>query len=559
MRLLILGDIGSSVGFHAGDEAMAEAFVAEMAHRGEVSVTAMSGCVEDTKRRYGWNAVPRFGFGALAGSRTACEERLSAIEAAARGQADAIPWDDSAWQVIDAISGADAIAVTGGGNLSSTWPEHIYERAALALLAGIFAKPFIVSGQTLGPYLLGRDGDLIAQLLNSARLVGVREADSLELLGRLGIPREKSILAIDDATYIAGAVPAWSAPAVPYIAATFAPFPGILGQDIHHDLIVSLLQHSIATTDCDVVLIPHQGGSVDGDSTDDLAFHSEIAAAVGEGRVHQAPMMTSAEIAELTRGASLVISSRYHPIVFGLSGSVPSVGIGVDAYTSTKIKGAMANYGLDSFHVGPGAFAHGDASEAVASAWAHSEAVRNYLDDANSLRRDDSETRWDSAYSALSGESPTTPQSLSSLVALSDGGAPRPNEMLDRWSSQLGHRLATQDFAHAEALRSLAAAEGRIDDLEMKLAAALANLDDARLERDQFHASTSAAQKLAADLLAPNVRALAESTARAARDEAAEIALRLAASERELASLYATRLFRYARGPRAIYARVRRP
>ena len=65
MRLVILGDIGSSVDFHAGDEAMAEAFVAEMATRGDIVVTAISGCVDDTRARYGWHAVPRFGFGSL--------------------------------------------------------------------------------------------------------------------------------------------------------------------------------------------------------------------------------------------------------------------------------------------------------------------------------------------------------------------------------------------------------------------------------------------------------------------------------------------------------------
>ena len=51
MRLVILGDIGSSVDFHAGDEAMAEAFVAEMAARGDLVVTAISGCVDDTRAR----------------------------------------------------------------------------------------------------------------------------------------------------------------------------------------------------------------------------------------------------------------------------------------------------------------------------------------------------------------------------------------------------------------------------------------------------------------------------------------------------------------------------
>lgn len=559
MKLLILGDIGSSVAFHAGDEAMAEAFVAEVSKRGEVSVTAISGCVEDTRARYGWDAVPRFGFGLIADDRTACEARLVALESAARGKADSLPWDDAAWQVIDAVSGADAVAVTGGGNLNSTWPEHIYERAALGLLAGIFAKPFIVSGQTIGPHLLQRDSELVSQLLHAARSVGVREEASLEFLGRLGGPRPRTSLTIDDATFLAGAVPAWTPPSAPYIVATFAPSAGVLGQELYHDQIVDLLERTVAITDCDVILIPHQGGSVGDSSFADVAFHREIAEAVEGGRVHQAPMMTAPEIAGVTRTASLVLSSRYHPVVFGLSGSVPSVGIGVDAYTSTKIKGAMTNYGLSSLYVGPGAFAQGGAVNAVAEAWTRAGEVKEYLDGVNLLRRGDSDRWWDSVYASLASDSPAVAHNLSGIEPFDDGGAVRHNETLDRWSGQLVNRLATQDLGFSETLRSLATAESRIEDLELQLAAAQASLNDARREGVQLHESAVAAQKLAGDLLAPAVRDIARASALAANDNGkAELAQRLDASERELQNLLATRLFRFSRRPRALYARMRR-
>ena len=559
MKLLILGDIGSSVDFHAGDEAMAEAFVAEISKRGDVSVTAMSGCPEDTRARYGWDTVPRFGFGLMADNRTACEARLVALESAARGKADSLPWDDAAWEVIDAVSGADAVAVTGGGNLNSTWPEHIYERAALGLLAGIFAKPFIVSGQTIGPHLLGRDSELVAQLLHAARSVGVREEASFEFLGRLGGPRDRSSLTIDDATFLTGALPAWTPARHPYIVATFASSAGALGQEIYHDQIVDLLERTIAITDCDVVLISHQGESVTDSPLGDAAFHREIADAVEGGRVHQAPMMTAAEIAGVTRAASLVLSTRYHPVVFGLSGSVPSVGIGVDAYTSTKIKGAMTNYGVNSFYVSPGAFAQGGAVDAVAEAWMRTDELKKYLDDANLLRRSDSDKWWDSVYEVLASDSSAVAHNLSSIEPFAGGGAYRHNETLDRWSGQLVNRLATQDLGFSETLRSLATAESRIEDLELQLAAAQASLSDARREAVQLHESAVAAQKLAGDLLAPTVRDIARASALAANDNAmAELAQRLAASERELQSLLATRLLRFSRRPRALYTRMRR-
>ena len=90
----------------------------------------------------------------------------------------------------DAVCGADAVVVAGGGNMASTWPLHIFERAALpALLARAAGIPFVVTGQTLGPQLDRADPELVASLLRSARLVGVREHASADLALRLGVLR----------------------------------------------------------------------------------------------------------------------------------------------------------------------------------------------------------------------------------------------------------------------------------------------------------------------------------------------------------------------------------
>ena len=53
----------------------------------------------------------------------------------------------------------------------------------------------------------------------------------------------------------------------------------------------------------------------------------------------------AAESAALARGASLVVSSRYHPAVFAVSGGVPTLAIPVDDYTTTKLTGALGNFG----------------------------------------------------------------------------------------------------------------------------------------------------------------------------------------------------------------------
>ena len=52
--------------------------------------------------------------------------------------------------------------------------------------------------------------------------------------------------------------------------------------------------------------------------------------------------------AALARGASLVVTSRYHPAVFAVSGGVPTIGIAVDDYTTVKLTGALGNVGQTS-------------------------------------------------------------------------------------------------------------------------------------------------------------------------------------------------------------------
>ena len=89
--------------------------------------------------------------------------------------------------------------IAGGGNLASTWPLHVYERAALAGIAARLGRPLVVSGQTLGPTLLGRDRELVGELLRSARLVGVRESSSHALAAELGVAAR---VGVDDASFL---------------------------------------------------------------------------------------------------------------------------------------------------------------------------------------------------------------------------------------------------------------------------------------------------------------------------------------------------------------------
>ena len=81
------------------------------------------------------------------------------------------------------------------------------------------------------------------------------------------------------------------------------------------------------------------------------------------------------QAARLARGAALVISSRYHPAVFAVSGGVPTIGIPVDDYTTTKLTGALGNFGQESL-VSAAQLVAGAAPAVASEVWNDREAIR---------------------------------------------------------------------------------------------------------------------------------------------------------------------------------------
>ena len=196
MRVVAIGDIGVVDDMiHIGDEAMFEALVTALRARGVVDVTGISANPAESAGRYGIHAIAPIGFGP---DRAANEARRSLVISAASGGGMLAP-DDPAHAVIDAVRSSDGVVIAGGGNMSSLWPHHIYERSTLGAIAAAFKVPLVVTGQTIGPQLGERDSELVGELLASARLVGLRESASHRLVSALGIHAHQTI---DDATYL---------------------------------------------------------------------------------------------------------------------------------------------------------------------------------------------------------------------------------------------------------------------------------------------------------------------------------------------------------------------
>ena len=386
MRIVVIGDVGVLDDMvHIGDEAMFDELVHQMRSRGVDEVTAVSSNPAETSARYGVSAVPNIGFRTQRG-REELDARMDLVVRTAAGDIGLLAPDDTAHAVIEAIRASDGVAVSGGGNMASTWPSHIYERGTIGEIARLLGKPLVVSGQTIGPHLTTADGEIVARLLSSADLVGLRERPSYDLSLALGVPAEQLAQTVDDASFIADQpVDAESTPEHPYCLVSLSTHVGDENRAEFQQATALLLDSIAAQTGLDIVFFAHFASVNADESRGDTVMHDAVVERMtardtgstpdGHPRVTTVHSGDSVSAARLARSAALVVSSRYHPAVFAVSGGVPTIGIPVDDYTTTKLTGALGNFGQGALLSAADLVAGRGA--AVASAlWADRDTVR---------------------------------------------------------------------------------------------------------------------------------------------------------------------------------------
>ena len=394
MRVVCIGDIGVMDDvIHIGDEAMFHEMLVQLRARGVTEIVAVSSTPKESSARYGVTGIHRIGFFTdPERDRSVAEDRMDRVLRTAAGETNLLQGDDSALTVIAAIQNSDAVAIAGGGNLASTWPTHIFERATIGALARLFGKPLVVSGQTIGPFLTDPDAALVAELLGSAQLVGLREADSYAFSARLGVDPSLLNQTIDDASFLTAdedlasatstvpELPATSSaspalPTTPYCVVTMAAHINGEDPDVFDQRMAELLDGIAADCDLDIVFFAHFGSTRTEAAVGDTIVHNRIRARMASTRTSIFPTTDSPAAARLARGAALSVSSRYHPAVFAVSAGVPAIGIAVDDYTTTKLTGALGNFGQDGV-LALGDLLKGSGKETVARVWNTREDLR---------------------------------------------------------------------------------------------------------------------------------------------------------------------------------------
>ncbi|WP_423921864.1 polysaccharide pyruvyl transferase family protein [Frigoribacterium sp. 2-23] len=405
MRILAIGDVGVLDDMiHIGDEAMFDELVEQLRRRGVDAITAVSSQPDETVARCGVDAVLPVGFHpAVVGDRAAQGDRMRRVLAAASGDASQLPADDHAWGLVEAVRAADAVAIAGGGNMASIWPMHIFERATIGALAELFGKPLVVTGQTIGPELTGDDRDRVRTLLSSARLVGLREGASAELVRTLGVDPARLTQTIDDASFVGeGREPEAGRDAAPYAAVSLASHVGDADRDAVVSSLARLLDSVVDETGLEIAFLAHFAALDASVERGDSVMHRRVIDAMRSDRVRVEPTTDTPAAAAFARRASLSLSSRYHPAVFAVSAGVPTIGVAVDDYTTVKLTGALGNLGQSTV-VTARSVIDGTATPRALSAWHDRaetrEAWASRIDDVRAA----SALWWDRVADALHG------------------------------------------------------------------------------------------------------------------------------------------------------------
>jgi len=403
-RLLIIADVGGRNARHIGDEAMLEANLDGLRRAAPgAELVVMSRDPEWISERYGVVSVPLFGF---PDRPAAHEERIGLM----KRLCDAAGSGAEAGEPLHAVRSADAVVVSGGGNLSSTWPHLLAERVALLLAAQRLGKPAVVLGQTLGPNLTREESALLSEALRTARFVGVRELPSAALAVALGVPLSRLWYQCDDAVL---ACPDNGAPATvdavgrSSIAVTIDPQLRSLSAAAFRSL-ARQLRELATITGAHLLLVPHEFGAEAELGLSDLTEARLLADAIAMPGVEVVENPDTRTAALIAANAELVISSRYHPLVFALAGGTACLGIYGDEYCRIKLQGALAHAGRERDAVHLDAVASGALLALALELWRNRAHTRRELAAVRQAWNDETLRRWDTIGRSLDRGIPET-------------------------------------------------------------------------------------------------------------------------------------------------------
>lgn len=409
-RLVVVADVDGPGHYHLGDEAMLEANLRTFRQLvPDIQFTVTSNDPEWTSTRYRVESLrrPRLrpGGDGLAQPLPA----LSPDPAERSRMCAAWLGDELAQRVRD----SDGLVISGGGNLCETWPGQIWERVALLEVARAARRPAVVLGQTLGPALSADQRQWLAASLPSCAWVGVRDEPSARLASSLGVPPDRLHQQFDDAFFLEPeAVTDDRAAALdrrkPLILVTLDASFGSPERARTVDVIARHLDALVESLQGTLVFAPHVEGADVPDALADAAAARALRARL------QSPLIVldawqPREMRWLVGEAALVVSTRYHPLVFATASGTAALGIYTDAYTRTKLRGALTPAGLQGWCISVADVERHALLPLAMELWSQRRAIEQRLSSVFSVAAAEEPHRWVGICQALHLEAEALP------------------------------------------------------------------------------------------------------------------------------------------------------
>jgi polysaccharide pyruvyl transferase WcaK-like protein len=268
----------------------------------------------------------------------------------ARGQP---PADPAVAAALAPFADAAALVLAPGGGLASRYSaEALMVCAIEALIARAFNLPVFLEGPSIGPIETRRDHAAVAQLLNDAQRVTVRDrasADAARRIGRTVVPT----VVPDPATAAADHLGRGPADAAAWLAALNVPpeRPYVVvslrdgsPRDIAHlptvrRALEALPEHTAW------IYLPHCTDAGGGRGSDDLEVLRSDAWA-GAHLVPGPPSLDDRGAVGLIAGATMAIGTRFHLSVLAAATGTPSLCLVADDYDRLRVRGLRSAPGV---------------------------------------------------------------------------------------------------------------------------------------------------------------------------------------------------------------------
>jgi polysaccharide pyruvyl transferase WcaK-like protein len=172
------------------------------------------------------------------------------------------------------------------------------------------------------------------------------------------------------------------------------------GEVVFGALVAQLREISV-TTGAPLLLIPHAFGNESAAVQSDLTEAHLLAEALGLSSTVVAEGLDAQQALRVTGQAALIITSRYHPIVFGLAAGVPSLGIYGDDYCRIKLQGALEHAGLERWTLTYEAITRREVFTKALELWRTCAPVRRQIESCREAWLEESRQRWTAVLRAL--------------------------------------------------------------------------------------------------------------------------------------------------------------